>query len=120
MSAALLLGQASSTQLADYFTKEFRRGREIKKAISLGSVSLVDFCKRRGKALKSRRVLKIALDIVNALQEPIPNSRLNWAGSKLLYVPRELIAKAIFGEGRRSIAYNRKLLRQQASCSQVV
>src|SRR5208282_1375003 len=70
--AVLLLRESRGAELLNDRRKESRRDREIKKAVSGDIVLLFRVNNLPLQALERLRILKLALDVIDALGKPIP------------------------------------------------
>src|SRR5579859_2260535 len=94
-AAILLLGETGLAELLDDGRKESGGHGQIKKAVPAGVVLLVDIGYLLGKALIGLRVLKVALDIINALREPGPYFGIDLAGRIFGNLGGKVLAKAL-------------------------
>src|SRR5215467_587673 len=87
----VLLGQADLAELADNGREKLGSDREIMKQVALRAVILLDGCDLLLQSLVGGGVSEISLNVVDTIEEPLPERLIERSAGKLSYAFRQLL-----------------------------
>src|SRR5271157_1549765 len=108
--AVLLLREARGAELLNDRRKESRRDSEIKEAVSGDIVLLFRVNNLLFQALEGFRILKLALDVVDALGQPFPHLQVDGIRRKFWNLFTQNLAARFRGVSVHREAQDRELL----------
>ena len=91
-------GEPGGAELIDNGREEARRDSEIEELIAEGIVRLVDFLDLLLEALIEVLVGEIALDVLDALAQPLPHFQVDGVRRELRHFLTEIVAKGFRGQ----------------------
>ena len=116
----LLFGEPGRSQLPDHLTEKSGRGGQIVEVIPARAMLLVDLGEYRLELLVGGGILKVALPIIEAVDQPIAELAVVGSAAEFRQVVPDALAELVLGHVIDGASDQREILRQQVLLGQVI